>query len=123
MNLSGEAVKPLAAYYKVPPERILVVSDETALAPGRLRLRRGGSAGGHNGLKSIILALGTEEFPRLRIGVGAPPHEDYDMADWVLSVPHGKDAEAVAEAASRAAEAIECFIRSGADEAMGRFNS
>jgi PTH1 family peptidyl-tRNA hydrolase len=123
MNLSGEAVKPLAAYYKVPPERILVVSDETALAPGRLRMRRSGSAGGHNGLKSIIAALGTEEFPRLRIGVGAPPREDYDMADWVLSVLRGRDAEAVSEAAERAAEAVECWIRCGPDEAMSRYNS
>jgi len=122
MNLSGEAVAPLASYYKVPPERILVVSDEVALAVGKLRLRRSGSAGGHNGLKSIIASLGTDAFPRLRIGVGAPPHPDYDMADWVLSGFHGKDAEDIAAAAERAAEAVACWVREGIDVAMNRYN-
>jgi PTH1 family peptidyl-tRNA hydrolase len=74
MNLSGEAARPLADYYKIPSDHVLVVLDDTALAPGRLRLRPGGSAGGHNGLKSLIGRLGTDKFPRLRVGVGAPPH-------------------------------------------------
>ena len=95
MNLSGEAVRPLADYFKIPPERVLVVSDEVALVPGRLRMRASGSAGGHNGLKNIILHLGTENFPRLRVGVGSPPHPDYDMADWVMGVPRGEDAAAL----------------------------
>ncbi len=123
MNLSGEAVRPLADFYKVPADHILVVSDEMALAPGRIRLRPGGSAGGHNGLKSIIAHLGTEAFPRLRLGVGAPPHPDYDRADWVLGTLKNQDAEAFAAAAERAADAIECCLRDGVDQAMNRYNS
>ena len=122
MNLSGEAVRPLADYYKVPTERILVVSDEIALAPGRIRLRPGGSAGGHNGLKSIIQHLGTESFPRLRLGVGAPPHPDYDMPDWVLGSIRGEDLDAFSQAVGRAADAVECCVRYGVPKAMNDFN-
>ena len=123
MNLSGEAVRPLADYYQIPPERILVVSDEIALAPGRIRLRPGGSAGGHNGLKSIIQHLGTDQFPRLRLGVGAPPHPDYDMADWVLGSFRGDDSKAMQSAFEKAADAVECCLRDGIDKAMNQFNS
>ena len=122
MNNSGEAVAPAAKFYKVPPEHILVVSDEIHLQPGRLRIRTKGSAGGHNGLKSIIASLGTDVFPRIRIGVGAPPHPDYDMPDWVLGTLHGDDQIAVNDAAARAAEACAVYIRDGADRAMSRFN-
>ena len=122
MNLSGEAVRPLADYFKISPERVLVVSDEVALVPGRLRLRASGSAGGHNGLKNIILHLGTENFPRLRVGVGSPPHPDYDMADWVMGVPRGEDAAALEKAEERAADAIECCVQQGIDRAMNRYN-
>ena len=122
MNLSGEAVRPLADYYKIPPERILVISDEIALAPGRIRLRPSGSAGGHNGLKSIIQHLGTDRFPRLRLGVGAPPHPDYDMPDWVLGVLRGEDAEAFSQAVKKAADAVECCVADGIDKAMNRYN-
>ena len=122
MNLSGEAVRPLADYFKIPPERVLVVSDEVALVPGRLRMRASGSAGGHNGLKNIILHLGTENFPRLRVGVGSPPHPDYDMADWVMGVPRGEDAAALEKAEERAADAIECCVQQGIDRAMNRYN-
>ena len=122
MNLSGEAVRPLADFYKIPADRILVVSDEIALVPGKMRLRPSGSAGGHNGLKNIILHLGTDAFPRLRIGVGAPPHPDYSMPDWVLGVLRGEDAAAVEDACKRACEAIECCIRLGIDAAMNRYN-
>lgn len=122
MNLSGEAVRPLADYYKVSPERILVVSDEIALNPGRIRLRPSGSAGGHNGLKSIIQHLGTDSFPRLRLGVGSPPHPDYDMPDWVLGVIRGEDAEAFSSAVKRAADAVECCVESGVETAMNKFN-
>ena len=122
INLSGEAVRPLADFYKIPAERILVVSDEIALAPGRIRLRPGGSAGGHNGLKSIIQHLGTDRFPRLRLGVGAPPHADCDMADWVLGSFHGEDANIMREAAEKAADALECCVRDGIDTAMNRYN-
>ena len=123
MNLSGEAVRPLADYYKISPDHVLVVSDDTALAPGRIRIRPGGSAGGHNGLKSIIQCLGTEKFPRLRMGVGAPPHPEYPMMDWVLGSLRGDDAALVSEAAVRAVKAIECCIQNGVDRAMNQFNS
>ena len=122
MNLSGEAVGQAARFYKVAPEHVLVVSDETALPVGRLRIRQKGSAGGHNGLKSIIASLGTEDFPRIRMGVGAPPHPDYDMDDWVLSACQNQDAEDMAKAAARAAEAVDCYIRSGPDRAMNLYN-
>ena len=122
MNLSGEAAAQAAAFYKIPPERVLVVSDETALPIGALRVRTRGSAGGHNGLKSLIACLGTEDFPRVRLGVGAPPHPDYDMADWVLSVFRNEDAERMHDAAARAADAVVCYISEGADRAMNRYN-
>ncbi len=122
MNLSGEAVGPAAKFYKIPPERVLVFSDEMALPPGSLRIREGGSAGGHNGLKSIIAALGTDKFPRMRLGVGEPPHPDYDTADWVLGSPKGKDAELLADAVSRAAEAAECYVTEGPERAMSKYN-
>ena len=122
MNLSGEAAAPAAKFYKIPPERVLVVSDDVSLPVGQLRLRRKGSAGGHNGLKSIIDRLGTDVFPRIRIGVGAPPHPDYDMADWVLSTFRDADAETMHAAAKEAAEACVCFVRDGADKAMTRYN-
>ena len=122
MNLSGEAAAQAARFYKIPPEHVIVVSDETALPIGRLRIRKKGSAGGHNGLKSLIACLGTEDFPRIRLGVGAPPHPDYDMADWVLSVFRNQDAEDMAATADRAAQAVRCYIEQGADTAMNRFN-
>lgn len=122
MNLSGEAVSQAVKFYRIPPEHVIVVSDEVSLPIGKLRVRTKGSAGGHNGLKSIIACLGTEEFPRIRIGVGAPPHPDYDMADWVLSTFRNQDAEDMAKAAARAAEAVECYIRSGPERAMNLYN-
>ena len=122
MNLSGEAVHEAAAFYKIPPEHILVVSDEVALAPGKLRVRRSGSAGGHNGLKNIIAHLGTDQFPRIRLGVGQKPHPDYDMADWVLGKFQGEDKKAVEAAVKKAADAAECLIREGVDKAMNQYN-
>ena len=122
MNLSGEAVRPAADFYKIPPERILVVSDDTALPAGRLRIRKGGSAGGHNGLKSIIQHLGTDQFPRLRVGVGEKPHPDYDMADWVLGRFTGEDKKTIDGAVKRAADAVECILAEGIDRGMGKFN-
>lgn len=123
MNLSGDAVGEAARFYKIPPERVLVVSDEVSLPLGRLRVRPKGSAGGHNGLKSIIAALGSDAFPRVRIGVGAPPHPDYDMADWVLSVFHDQDLEDMRAAADRAADAVLCYVTNGPERAMNRFNA
>ena len=122
MNLSGEAVHEAAAFYKIPPEHILVISDEVALAPGKLRVRRSGSAGGHNGLKNIIAHLGTDQFPRIRLGVGQKPHPDYDMADWVLGKFQGEDKKAVEAAVKKAADAAECLIREGVDKAMNQYN-
>lgn len=122
MNLSGEAVRQAVDFYKVAPDHVLVVSDDTALAVGRLRIRRGGSAGGHNGLKNIILHLGTDQFPRLRVGVGEKPHPDYDMADWVLGKFQGEDKKAIDQAVKRAADAVECILAEGIDRGMSRFN-
>ncbi len=122
MNLSGKAVSQAARFYHIPPEHTLVVSDEVSLPIGSLRVRTKGSAGGHNGLKSIIEALGTENFPRIRLGVGAPPHPDYDMADWVLSVIRDRDAEEMAAAAERAADAVECYLTQGPEKAMNLYN-
>ena len=122
MNLSGEAVEQAAGFFKVPPERIIVISDEVALEPGKLRIREGGSAGGHNGLKNIIAHLHSDQFPRIRVGVGQKPHPDYDMADWVLGKPQGEDRKNIDEAVKRAAQAVEVYIRDGAQKAMSRFN-
>ena len=122
MNLSGDAAAQAAKFYKIPPERVIVVSDEISLPIGKLRIRTKGSAGGHNGLKDIIAKLGTDAFPRIRIGVGAPPHPDYDMADWVLSSFKNQDAEDMLAAAARAAQAAQCYITQGAERAMNRFN-
>ena len=122
MNLSGEAVIQAVRFYKIKPENVIVVSDEMSLPIGKLRIRTKGSAGGHNGLKNIIAHLGTDAFPRIRLGVGAPPHPEYDVADWVLSAFRGRDAEDMAEAAKRAAEAVECYVLHGPERAMNRFN-
>ena len=122
MNLSGEAVEQAAGFFKVPPERIIVISDEVALEPGKLRIREGGSAGGHNGLKNIIAHLHSDHFPRIRVGVGQKTHPDYDMADWVLGKPQGEDRKNIDEAVKRAAQAVEVYIRDGAQKAMSRFN-
>ena len=122
MNLSGEAVRPAADFYKIPPEHIIVISDDTALDVGKLRIRKSGSAGGHNGLKSIIQHLGTDQFPRIRVGVGKKPHPDYDLADWVLGKFQGEDRKAIAAAVERCADAVECYIKEGPDRAMNKFN-
>lgn len=87
MNSSGLSVREAASFYKIPAERILVIFDDISLEPGRVRLRKKGSDGGHNGIKSIIAELGSDAFPRVKIGVGAKPHKEYDLADWVLGVP------------------------------------
>ena len=122
MNLSGEAVGEAARFYKLPADRVLVVSDDVDLPLGKLRLRTGGSAGGHNGLKSVIQHLGTDQFPRLKVGVGGKPHPDYDLADWVLSRPAGEDAKAVADAVKRAAKAIPAILEKGVERAAEQVN-
>ena len=122
MNLSGEAAAQAVKFYKITPDHVIVVSDEISLPIGKLRVRKKGSAGGHNGLKSIIACLGTDQFPRIRMGVGAPPHPDYDMADWVLSAFKNQDAEDMRAAAEKAAEAVECYILHGPDKTMNQYN-
>ena len=122
MNLSGEAVREACMFYKLPPERVLVVSDDVSLPVGKIRLRRNGTAGGHNGLRSIIGQLHSDQFPRLKIGVGAKPHPDYDMADWVLGHFSKEDHKAVDAAIDRALDAMECLFTQGIDKAMSRYN-
>ena len=122
MNLSGEAVGEAARFYKLAPDHVLVISDDVDLPLGKLRLRVSGSAGGHNGLKSIIQHLSTDQFPRLKVGVGGKPHPDYDLADWVLGKPQGEDKKVMDKAVQRAADAVECFLKDGPHKAMNQFN-
>lgn len=122
MNNSGQAVRQAARYYAIAPEHILVVSDDISLEPGRLRVRAEGSAGGHNGLKSIIAELGSQQFPRVRIGVGAKPHPDYDLADWVLSRFSPEEEKIVADAIERASRAVEVVLADGVSAAAAKFN-
>lgn len=121
MNLSGDAVSEAMRFYKLPLDRVVVVSDDVNLELGRIRVRPSGSAGGHNGLKDIIAKCGGEGFPRVRLGVGRVP-PDWEMADWVLSVFRNEDAETMLAAAERAADAVACVITKGPAEAMNRFN-
>ena len=122
MNLSGEAVGDAAKFYKIPPDHVLVICDDVSLPLGKLRVRKSGSAGGHNGLKSIIQHLGSDQFPRLKVGVGEKPHPDYDLADWVLGKFRGEDRKAMDAAVKRAADAVECILKDGCEKAMNRFN-
>ena len=121
MNNSGEAVGAAALFYKLPPERVIVIFDDISLAPGRLRVRRSGSAGGHNGIKSIIAAIG-QEFPRVKIGVGEKPHPEYDLADWVLGKPSGDDRRAIASRTDDVRGAVEMIIKGQIDAAMSKYN-
>ena len=122
MNLSGQAVRPLADYYKIPPERILVIFDDVSLPVGKLRVRPDGSAGGHNGIKSLIAELGSQSFPRVKVGVGEKPHPDYDLTDWVLSSFSPQEEKALAPTIERALLAAEAVIAEGTAQAMNRFN-
>lgn len=122
MNNSGLAVRQAADYYKLPPERVLVLFDDIDLDVGRLRIRRDGSAGGHNGVKSIISCLGSQSFPRIKIGVGAKPHPDYDLADWVLSRFSARELERLDPAVERAANAVQVILREGLERASSLFN-
>ena len=122
MNESGQAVGQAARFYKIPPERVIVVSDDINLPCGRLRMRVKGSAGGHNGLKSIIAHLSSEDFPRIRVGVGAPPSGGSEQIDWVLGVPKNADWDAFSAACTRAAKAVEDYILLGPARAMDVYN-
>lgn len=122
MNLSGRSVLQLSAYYSIPPQRIIVLFDDISLEPGRLRIRADGSAGGHNGIKSIISELGSQEFPRVKIGVGAKPHPEQDLADWVLSTFSASEEKALSAALPHAGDAALCIIDRGVPESANRFN-
>ena len=122
MNLSGRSVLQLSAYFNVPPQRIIVMFDDISLEPGRLRIRKDGSAGGHNGIKSIIAELGSQDFPRVKIGVGSKPTPEYDLADWVLSSFSALEEKALAPALERAADAALCIMEQGVPEAANRYS-
>ena len=122
MNLSGRSVLQLSAYFNVPPQRIIVMFDDISLEPGRLRIRKDGSAGGHNGIKSIIAELGSQDFPRVKIGVGSKPTPEYDLADWVLSSFSALEEKALAPALERAADAALCILEQGVPEAANRYS-
>ena len=123
MNLSGEAVREAAAFYKIPPEHILVIFDDISLDVGKLRIRRKGSHGGHNGIKSIVNCIGSSDFPRIKIGVGKKPHPDYDLADWVLSSFTKQETPLLSEALDNACAAIRLILDGKVDTAMNRYNS
>ena len=122
MNLSGKSVLQLSAYFNVPPQRIIVMFDDISLEPGRLRIRADGSAGGHNGIKSIIQDVGSQDFPRIKIGVGAKPNPEYDLADWVLSTFSASEEKALGPALDRAADAALSIIDKGVPETANRYN-
>ena len=123
MNNSGEAVEEAMNFYKLAPENLLVLYDDISLDVGRLRIRRKGSDGGHNGIKSIILHLNSDNFPRVKIGVGKKPHPDSNLADWVLSAFKKDEGEALESALAKAAEAAELMVGGKTEDAMNRFNS
>ena len=121
MNLSGEAVREAVQFYKIPADRVLVIYDDVSLPVGKLRVRPTGSAGGHNGIKNIIAHLGTQDFPRIKIGTGAPG-EGGDMIDWVIGVPSQAERKVLVESFQRAIEAAACIIEHGCQKAMNDFN-
>ena len=122
MNLSGEAVREAAQFYKIPAERVLVIYDDVSLPVGKLRVRPSGSAGGHNGIKNIIAHLGTQDFPRIKIGTGAPAGGGEEMVDWVIGVPSQAERKVLFESFERAVLAAECVIEHGCQKAMNDFN-
>ncbi len=123
MNNSGQAVTEAMSFYKIPRERIIIVYDDISLEPGKLRIRRKGSDGGHNGMKSIIYLSGKDTFPRIKMGVGAKPHPDYNLADWVLGHFKKEDGEALTACMNNACDCIELMVQDKINEAMNKFNS
>ena len=122
MNLSGESIRGLVDYYKADEEsELIVIYDDVSLDPGQIRIRKKGSAGGHNGIKSIIAHLGTEVFPRVKVGVGQKPRQ-YDLADYVLGHFSGEERERMAEGYRHAAEAVKYMVTDRVDEAMNEYN-
>lgn len=123
MNLSGEAVQEAMRFYKIPPEKVIVVYDDISLEPGKLRIRKKGSDGGHNGMKNIIYLSGKDTFPRIKMGVGAKPNPGWNLADWVLSRFTQTEGEALEKAAENACSAIALMVHGKDQEAMNKFNS
>ena len=123
MNLSGQAVVEAMQFYKLPPERVIVLFDDISLPVGALRIRRKGSDGGHNGMKNIIYLSGSDAFPRIKIGVGHKPNPQWDLADWVLSTFSAQEQPLMKEAFRHASQAVELLVQGKVDEAMNRFNS
>lgn len=123
MNLSGQSITEAMNFYKVPIENVIILCDDISLEPSKLRIRRKGSDGGHNGLKNIIYLSGKDTFPRIRIGVGQKPHPDYDLADWVLSRFTPSEQKLMAEGAEKAMRSCELMVQGNIDQAMNRYNS
>ncbi|MBQ8267885.1 MAG: aminoacyl-tRNA hydrolase [Clostridia bacterium] len=122
MNLSGTAVQKLSAFYKIPTNKIIIMHDDVSLDVGKIRIRRKGSAGGQKGLANIIELMGSEEIPRIKIGVGAKPHPDYDMKDWVLGKIPAEQQTDFKTACENAAKAVEEIIARGIDSAMNKYS-
>ena len=122
MNLSGKAVRYWMNELKIPVENIMIISDDLNIPFGTLRLRKNGSAGGHNGLKSIIQHLGSDKFPRIKVGVGSPQHAEHDIVDWVIGKPMGEDAKILVQTLEKAAQAVSAVIAQGPEKAMNKFN-
>ena len=121
MNLSGESIREFSAFYKIPPEHIIIIHDDISLAAGRVRVRKKGSAGGHNGVKDIIAKIGPDQFPRIKVGVGAKP-ENWDLADYVLSRFSQGERRLVDEAAAESVEALALMVQGRIEEAMNLYN-
>ena len=122
MNLSGDAVEEIVSYYKIPIENVIVISDDISLATGKLRIRRKGSDGGHNGLKDIIFKTGSDEFPRIKIGIGSKPN-NWDLSNWVLSKFSESDREKIDLAIKNVCQALDLLITGKINDAMNKFNS
>lgn len=122
MNLSGESIRDIVNFYKIPVSNVIIVCDDINLETGRIRIRPKGSDGGHNGLKSIIYQLASDEFVRIRMGVGAPKNENYDLADYVLGKFSKEEIELLTPVAERVTEAVELIIQKGVTQAMNKFN-
>lgn len=122
MNLSGEAVREAAQFYKIPADHILVIYDDISLPVGKIRVRPSGTAGGHNGIKNIILHLNTDVFPRVKVGVGAPAHPEHEMIDWVIGTPSSEERKLLLDSLGRSLDAAACIIENGIQAAMNQYN-